>query len=230
MRSPCYCGKRHCTRIPHRLWRRSGNTFLGNFTLYSTPLINWFITQNGLQKVDLKVLLPTHEVVSVTVCKTSTTLDVYNATVEKICLDKQSVQYFALFEIVEYNFGKTMSLLLFSAFHSHMFYDKQSVSCRCTRCLTTFTSRITARRRPRVSLWDDGSSRLRWSCYWPVTISSRLICSGKRSMKLIAVMLWRARISTNLKPCRTLIVAPRYFNRYGQMDLEMKCFFLIVSI
>lgn len=57
--------------------------------------------------MDLKVLLPTHEVVSVTVCKTSTTLDVYNATVEKICLDKQSVQYFALFEIVEYNFGET---------------------------------------------------------------------------------------------------------------------------
>lgn len=62
-------------------------------------------TQDGLQKVDLKVLLPTHEVVSVSVCKTSTTLDVYNATVEKICLDKESVQYFALFEIVEYNFG-----------------------------------------------------------------------------------------------------------------------------
>lgn len=49
--------------------------------------------------------MPTHEVVSVSVCKTSTTLDVYNATVEKICLDKESVQYFALFEIVEYNFG-----------------------------------------------------------------------------------------------------------------------------
>nr|CAG4647044.1 EOG090X05ZS [Megafenestra aurita]SVE92385.1 EOG090X05ZS [Megafenestra aurita] len=66
--------------------------------------------QNGLQKVDLKVLLPTHEVVSVTVCKTSTTLDVYNATVEKICLDKQSVQYFALFEIVEYNFERKLQV------------------------------------------------------------------------------------------------------------------------
>ncbi|KAK4036695.1 sorting nexin-27 [Daphnia magna] len=66
--------------------------------------------QDGLQKVDLKVLLPTHEVVSVSVCKTSTTLDVYNATVEKICLDKESVQYFALFEIVEYNFERKLQV------------------------------------------------------------------------------------------------------------------------
>lgn len=58
-----------------------------------------------MQKVDLKVLLPTHEVVSVTVCKTSTTPDVYNATVEKVALDKKTTQYFAMFEIVEYNFG-----------------------------------------------------------------------------------------------------------------------------
>jgi sorting nexin-27 len=59
--------------------------------------------------VDLKVLLPTHEVVSVTVCKTSTAPDVYNATIEKVCLDKQSAQYFALFEIVEYNFGELIT-------------------------------------------------------------------------------------------------------------------------
>lgn len=51
-------------------------------------------------------MLPTHEVLSVAVCKSSLTPDVYNATIEKICLDKQSAQYFALFEIVEYNFGK----------------------------------------------------------------------------------------------------------------------------
>ena len=56
--------------------------------------------------MDLKVLLPTHEVVSVSVCKTSTTPDVFNSVVEKIGLDKRSVEYFAIFEIVEYNFGK----------------------------------------------------------------------------------------------------------------------------
>nr|CAG4636168.1 EOG090X05ZS [Eubosmina coregoni]SVE69795.1 EOG090X05ZS [Eubosmina coregoni] len=66
--------------------------------------------QNGLQKVDLKVLLPTHEVVSVTVCKTSTAPDVYNATIEKICIDKQTAQYFALFEIVEYNFERKLQV------------------------------------------------------------------------------------------------------------------------
>jgi len=62
--------------------------------------------QNGLQKVDLKILLPTHEVVAVSVCKSSTTPDVYNAVTEKIGLDKNTSQYFAIFEIVEYNFGK----------------------------------------------------------------------------------------------------------------------------
>lgn len=50
-------------------------------------------------------MLPTHEVIAVSVYKTLTTPDVYNATVEKICLDKQASQYFAIFEIVEYNFG-----------------------------------------------------------------------------------------------------------------------------
>lgn len=58
-----------------------------------------------MQKIDLKILLATHEVVAVSVCKTSTTPDVYNATVEKIGLDKTSTPYFAIFEIVEYNFG-----------------------------------------------------------------------------------------------------------------------------
>ena len=56
-------------------------------------------------------MLPTHEVLSVSVCKNSLTPDVYNAMVEKICLDKQSSQYFALFEIVEYNFGKLLLYL-----------------------------------------------------------------------------------------------------------------------
>lgn len=56
--------------------------------------------------MDLKILLPTSEVVAVSVCKSSTTPDVYNAVTEKIGLDKNTSQYFAIFEIVEYNFGK----------------------------------------------------------------------------------------------------------------------------
>ena len=110
--SACYCWKWYGAGIPDGLRRRSGNRATiqpkHNFTPFKyVPILIYdtIHTQDGLQKVDLKVLLPTHEVVSVSVCKTSTTLDVYNATVEKICLDKESVQYFALFEIVEYNFG-----------------------------------------------------------------------------------------------------------------------------
>nr|CAG4643201.1 EOG090X05ZS [Ilyocryptus agilis] len=64
--------------------------------------------KNGLQKVDLKVLMPTHEVVPITCCKTSTSPDVYNAVVEKVCLGKETARYFALFEIVEYNFERKL--------------------------------------------------------------------------------------------------------------------------
>ena len=64
--------------------------------------------KNGEQKDDVKIKVATHEVIAVSVCKTLSTPDVYNATVEKICLVKHAAQYFAIFEIVEYNFGVTL--------------------------------------------------------------------------------------------------------------------------
>lgn len=56
--------------------------------------------------VDLKILLPDREVVTVTVAKAALAKDVYEATCCKIGLDNETAKYFYLFEIVEYNFGK----------------------------------------------------------------------------------------------------------------------------
>lgn len=58
--------------------------------------------------VDLKILLPDREVVTVSVKKSTNADDVYRAVVEKIGMSKSVSEYFYLFEIVEYNFGKLL--------------------------------------------------------------------------------------------------------------------------
>lgn len=63
--------------------------------------------QGNVSPVDLKVLLPDREVVTVTVRKSSNTEEVYAAVIDKIRMNKNSSKYFYLFEIVEYNFGKS---------------------------------------------------------------------------------------------------------------------------
>lgn len=55
--------------------------------------------------VDLKVLLPDREVVTVTVPKAASVKDVYDAVCCRVGLDTETAKYFYLFEIVEYNFG-----------------------------------------------------------------------------------------------------------------------------
>lgn len=58
--------------------------------------------------VDLKVLLPDRTTVVVNVRKNSSTEEVYQAVVEKIGMSKDILQYFALFEIVEYGFERKL--------------------------------------------------------------------------------------------------------------------------
>ncbi|XP_072938444.1 sorting nexin-27 [Epargyreus clarus] len=58
--------------------------------------------------VDLKVLLPDKEVVTVSVLKSTNADDVYRAVCEKIGLSKAVQKYFYLFEIVEYNFERKL--------------------------------------------------------------------------------------------------------------------------
>lgn len=56
--------------------------------------------------VELKVLLPDKEVVTVAVLKSTNADDVYKAVCDKIGLARNIQNYFYLFEIVEYNFGE----------------------------------------------------------------------------------------------------------------------------
>lgn len=56
--------------------------------------------------VDLKVLLPDRELVTVTVPKAASAKDVYEAVCCRLGLDADTSKYFYLFEIVEYNFGE----------------------------------------------------------------------------------------------------------------------------
>lgn len=62
--------------------------------------------QDNLSPVDLKVLLPDREVVTVTVRKSANAEEVYKAIITKIGMSTNTAKYFYLFEIVEYNFGK----------------------------------------------------------------------------------------------------------------------------
>jgi sorting nexin-27 len=57
--------------------------------------------------VDVKILLPDREVVTVTVRKNSNAEEVYAAVIDKIGMNRSTAKYFYLFEIVEYNFGKS---------------------------------------------------------------------------------------------------------------------------
>lgn len=62
--------------------------------------------QFNISPVDLKILLPDREVITVTVRKNSTAAEVFTAVVDKIHLCNDSAKYFYLFEIVEFNFGE----------------------------------------------------------------------------------------------------------------------------
>ncbi|PSN44097.1 Sorting nexin-27 [Blattella germanica] len=61
--------------------------------------------QGNVSPVDLKILLPDRDVVTVTVRKSSNTEEVYAAVIDKIRMNKNTAKYFYLFEIVEYNFA-----------------------------------------------------------------------------------------------------------------------------
>lgn len=63
------------------------------------------IFQGNTTPVDLKVLLPDREIVTVTVRKNSSANEVYQAVVDRINISSNAAKYFYLFEIVEYNFG-----------------------------------------------------------------------------------------------------------------------------
>lgn len=56
--------------------------------------------------VDIKVMLPDHEVVTVSIRKSAKAQAVWDLIVQRANLTSYTQQYFYLFEIVEYNFGE----------------------------------------------------------------------------------------------------------------------------
>lgn len=57
--------------------------------------------------MDLKIILPDREIVIIRTKKNATVDCVYNSVVDKIQMTENTAAYFYLFEIVEYNFGKS---------------------------------------------------------------------------------------------------------------------------
>lgn len=55
--------------------------------------------------VDIKIMLPDHEIVTVSVRKSANAQHVWDLLVQRAHLTSYTQQYFYLFEIVEYNFG-----------------------------------------------------------------------------------------------------------------------------
>ncbi|KAI0219779.1 Sorting nexin-27 [Lamellibrachia satsuma] len=63
---------------------------------------------NTVSDVELKVLLPDRNVVTVTVRKNSTTDQVFDAVVDKVDMTEELSQYFALFETEDYTFERKL--------------------------------------------------------------------------------------------------------------------------
>ncbi|CAH1173632.1 unnamed protein product [Phaedon cochleariae] len=64
--------------------------------------------ENNSCPVDLKVLLPDREIVTVSLRKSSSAEEVYEAVIKKIGMKRSVANYFYLFEIVEYNFERKL--------------------------------------------------------------------------------------------------------------------------
>lgn len=64
--------------------------------------------ENNSSPVDLKVLLPDRDVVTVSLKKSANADEVYAAVIKKISMNKNTSKYFYLFEIVEYNFERKL--------------------------------------------------------------------------------------------------------------------------
>lgn len=62
--------------------------------------------------IPIKVMMPDQEVVVLPVRKSSTASQVWDLLVHRAKLSSFVQQYFFLFEIVEYNFGKSITRLL----------------------------------------------------------------------------------------------------------------------
>lgn len=95
---------------------------------------------------------------TVSLKKSASADEVYEAVVKKIGLSKKVSRYFYLFEIVEYNFGKLCYLLLLFCKHFNCtaFFWFQNESYSLTNILIIFIYRITVQPRALVYVLENG--------------------------------------------------------------------------
>ena len=63
-------------------------------------------TRAPVANVDLKILLPDQKIVGLSVKKVATADDVYRAVLREIGMSPDTARFFALYELIEYCFGK----------------------------------------------------------------------------------------------------------------------------
>ncbi|KAB0802211.1 hypothetical protein PPYR_04397 [Photinus pyralis] len=102
-----------------------------------SDIVQEFLTDqdddNNSSPVDLKVLLPDREVVTVSLRKSSNADEVFSAVCKKIEMSKETSQYFYLFEIVEYNFERKLQP---SEYPHNLYiqnYSTATSTCLCIR-------------------------------------------------------------------------------------------------
>ena len=71
----------------------------------NSEILALFLFQGSCPLVDLKVMTPTGEVLTVQVKRNSPTEEVHAVVMDKTKVHPQNYSFFAIFEIVEHNFG-----------------------------------------------------------------------------------------------------------------------------
>lgn len=105
--------------------------------------------------VDIKVMLPDHEVATVSVRKSANAQTVWDILVQRANLTSYTQQYFYLFEIVEYNFG------LYTKFDRSfkfltLFIQLQNANYNQMKFLINYTFKTTVQRRVHACVFADG--------------------------------------------------------------------------
>ncbi|KAJ4447685.1 hypothetical protein ANN_09693 [Periplaneta americana] len=113
--------------------------------------------QGNVSPVDLKILLPDREVVTVTVRKSSTTEEVYAAVIDKIRMNKNTAKYFYLFEIVEYNFERKLQ----ATEYPHNLYI-QNYSTATSTCLAVRKWLFSLSRELSLASDDQATTFIFW--------------------------------------------------------------------
>ncbi|XP_017771627.1 PREDICTED: sorting nexin-27 isoform X2 [Nicrophorus vespilloides] len=89
--------------------------------------------ESNSNPVDLKVLLPDRDVVTVSVKKSANADEVYATVVRKIGMNKTTARYFYLFEIVEYNFERKLQPTEYPHNLYIQNYSTATSTCLCIR-------------------------------------------------------------------------------------------------